>query len=144
IPYFYIPGSFVLLLLIGVFVRLRGESPMPWFVIAIFLFVGTIVQFVIWGSYSLMVGRPRPSSPLIHVYMPEAWPTFPSGHAVHAVVFYGFILYLTLSKPVSQWRYRWILIPLQLYAVLNILLVAYSRIYEGSHWITDALGGYLF
>jgi undecaprenyl-diphosphatase len=143
IPYVYIPASFILLLLIGVFVRLRGGSAMPWFVIAIFLFVGTIIQFVFWASYSLLVGRPRPSSPLIHVYMPEPWPTFPSGHAVHAVVFYGFILYLTLSKPVSQWRYRWLLIPLQLYAVLNILLVAYSRVYEGSHWITDALGGYL-
>jgi membrane-associated phospholipid phosphatase len=144
IPYFYIPASFVLLLLIGVIVRLSGGSSMPWFVAAIFLFVGTIVQFFLWGTYSLLVGRPRPSSPLVHVYMPEPWPTFPSGHAVHAVVFYGFILYLTLSKPVSQWRYRWLLIPLQLYAVLNILLVAYSRVYEGSHWVTDALGGYLF
>jgi undecaprenyl-diphosphatase len=143
IPYYYIPASFILLLLIGVFVRLRGGSAMPWVVTALFLFVGTIVQFVFWGSYSLLVGRPRPSSPLIHVYMPEPWPTFPSGHAVHAVVFYGFLLYLTLSKPVSQWRYRWLLIPLQLYAVLNILLVAYSRVYEGSHWLTDVLGGYL-
>jgi len=143
IPYYYIPASFVLLLLIGVFVRLRGGSAMPWVVIALFLFFGTIVQYVIWGGYSLLVGRPRPSSPLIHVSMPEPWPTFPSGHAVHAVVFYGFILYLTLSKPVSQWRYRWLLIPIQLYAVLNILLVAYSRVYEGSHWLTDVLGGYL-
>ncbi len=143
IPYVYIPASFILLLLIGVFVRLRGGSAMPWFVTAIFLFAGTILQFVFWASYSLLVGRPRPSSPLVYVAMPEPWPTFPSGHAVHAVVFYGFILYLTLSKPVSQWRYRWVLIPLQLFAALNILLVAYSRVYEGSHWLTDALGGYL-
>ena len=143
IPYYYIPASFILLLLIGVIVRLSGGSSMPWFVAAIFLFVGTIVQFLIWGTYSLLVGRPRPSSPLVHVYMREPWPTFPSGHAVHAVVFYGFLLYLTLSKPVSQWRYRWVLIPFQLYAALNILLVGYSRVYEGSHWVTDALGGYL-
>jgi hypothetical protein len=92
IPYVYIPASFILLLLIGVFVRLRGGSAIPWFVVALFLFVGTIVQFVFWASYSLLVGRTRPSSPLIHVSMHEPWPTFPSGHAVHAVVFYGFIL----------------------------------------------------
>jgi membrane-associated phospholipid phosphatase len=142
-PYYYIPASFVLLLLIGVFVWLRGGSPRPWFVTALFLLVGISVVSGLWAFYSVMVGRPRPSSPLIHVYMPEQFPTFPSGHAVHDVVFFGFLLYVSLSKPVSQWRYRWLLIPLQLYAVLNILLVGYSRVYEGSHWLTDALGGYL-
>ena len=143
-PYFYIPGSFILLMLIGVFVWIRGGSPMPWFVTAIFLFFGIIVQFILWFLLILMIARPRPSSPLIHVYMPEVgFPTFPSGHAMHDVVFYGFLLYVSLTKPVSQWRYRWLLIPLQLYAALNILLVGYSRVYEGSHWLTDALGGYL-
>jgi membrane-associated phospholipid phosphatase len=143
-PYFYIPASFVLLLLIGVFVWLRGGSPMPWFVTAIFLFVGEIVRLIVWFLLILMVARPRPSSPLIHVYMPEnGFATFPSGHAMHDVVFYGFLLYVSLTKPISQWRYRWLLIPLQLYAALNILLIGYSRVYEGSHWLTDVLGGYL-
>jgi len=144
IPYFYIPASFVLLLLLGVFVWLRGGSPMPWFVTALFLFVGTLVQFSVWFLLIFRVARPRPSSSLIHVSMPEAgFPTFPSGHAMHDVVFYGFLLYVSLTKPVSQWRYRWILIPFQAYAALNILLIGFSRVYEGSHWLTDALGGYL-
>ena len=143
-PYFYIPASFVLLSLIGVFVWLRGGSPMPWFVTAILLFFGEIVRFSVWFLLIVLVARPRPSSPLIHVYMSEnGFPTFPSGHAMHDVVFYGFLLYVSLTKPVSQWRYRWLLIPLQIYAALNILLVGYSRVYEGSHWLTDVLGGYL-
>jgi hypothetical protein len=68
-----------------------------------------------------------------------------SGHAgYHSyTIIDQFIASIILSKPVSQWRYRWFLIPLQLFAALNILLVAYSRVYEGSHWLTDALGGYL-
>jgi undecaprenyl-diphosphatase len=143
-PYYYIPAAFILLLLIGVFVRLRGGSAMPWFVTAIFLFLGEILRFIVWFSLILIVARPRPGSPLIHVYMPEnGFATFPSGHVMHDVVFYGFLLYVSLSKPVSLWRYRWLLIPLQLYAGLNILLVGYSRVYEGSHWLSDALGGYL-
>jgi membrane-associated phospholipid phosphatase len=144
IPYVYIPASFLLLLLIGGVVWLRGGSPMPWFVAAIFLFFGEIVRFSVWFLLIVLVARPRPSSPLIHIYMSEnGFPTFPSGHAMHDVVFYGFLLYVSLSKPVSQWRYRWLLIPLQIYAALNILLVGYSRVYEGSHWLTDVLGGYL-
>ena len=75
--------------------------------------------------------------------MPEPIPSFPSGHVEYAVVYYGFLLYLSLTKPVSQWRYRWLLIPFQLFAVLDILLIGFSRVYEGSHWLTDASAGYL-
>ncbi len=27
--------------------------------------------------------------------------------------------------------------------MLNILLMGYSRVYEGEHWLSDVLGGYL-
>ncbi len=134
---------FVVLLLIGVVAWLRGRSPIPWFVTAIFIWLGTILMWTLFFLIDFIVARPRPSSPLIHVFIPEPIPTFPSGHVIYAVVYYGFLLYLSLTKPVSQWRYRWLLIPFQLFAVLNILLIGYSRVYEGSHWLTDVLGGYL-
>jgi membrane-associated phospholipid phosphatase len=134
---------FVVLSLIGVIAKLRGRWATPWFVTAIFIWLGTVVMWTLFFLIDFIVGRPRPSSSLIHVYIPEPIPTFPSGHVVYAIVYYGFLLYLSLSKPVSQWRYRWILIPLQVYAALNILFIGYSRVYEGSHWLTDVLGGYL-
>ncbi len=59
------------------------------------------------------------------------------------MVYYGFLLYLSFTKPVREWRYHWLLLPLQIFAVLNILLVGYARVEAGSHWITDALAGYL-
>ncbi len=134
---------FIALMLIGVFVQRRGGSPMRWFVTAIFLALGAGVAAGLDLIISTWVARPRPSSPLIHVYMSAATRSFPSGHVENVVVYYGFLLYLSLTKPVSEWRYRWILIPFQIYAVLNILLIGYSRMLEGSHWLTDALGGYL-
>ncbi|MGZ6364459.1 MAG: YhjD/YihY/BrkB family envelope integrity protein [Ktedonobacteraceae bacterium] len=135
---------FVVLLLIGMVVWRRGGSPIPWFVTAIFLSFGTAVMAGLDGIVGFIAARPRPASPLMHVYMPEPGiASFPSGHVENDVVYYGFLLYLSLSKPVSQWRYRWFLIPFQLYATLNILLIGYSRVYEGSHWLTDASGGYL-
>jgi membrane-associated phospholipid phosphatase len=135
---------FVVLSLIGVVVWRRGGSPIPWFVTAIFISLGTSLMAGLDRIIATLVARPRPSSPLIHVLMPEPGiPSFPSGHVENDVVYYGFLLYLSLTKPVSQWRYRWILIPFQVYAILNILFIGYSRVMEGSHWITDALGGYL-
>ena len=134
----------VVLSLIGVVVWRRGGSPIPWFVTAIFLSLGVAAMAGLDRIIANLVARPRPSSPLIHVYMPEPGiPSFPSGHVENDVVYYGFLLYLSLTKPVSEWRYRWILIPFQLYAVLNILLIGFSRVLEGSHWLTDALAGYL-
>jgi membrane-associated phospholipid phosphatase len=113
------------------------------FLIALCLAVGTLASDGINGLVSTIIGRPRPSSPLIHIYMPEPFHSFPSGHTEHDVVFYGFLLYLSLQKPVRQWRYRWMLLPLQLIAIIMLLSIGYSRVLEGSHWLTDALGGYL-
>jgi membrane-associated phospholipid phosphatase len=69
-------------------------------------------------------------------------PTYPSGHVEFAVVFYGFLLYLSFTKPVREWRYRWLLIPLQLYAVFDLVTVGISRITELDHWLTDVLAAY--
>ena len=134
---------FVVLSLIGAVVWRRGGWPIPWFVTAIFISFGTVALDGLNLLIGILVARPRPSSPLIHVYMPETVPSFPSGHVENDVVYYGFLLYLSFTKPVSAWRYRWLLIPFQLYAVLNILLIGYSRVYEGSHWLIDVLAGYL-
>ena len=101
--------------------------------------IGNFIDALI-GDY---VVRPRPSPGLVHVVVSLKYNSFPSGHCCHAVLFYGFLLYLSFTKPVRTWRYRWALIPLQIFAVLNVLLVGYSRVYEGEHWIGDIVGGYL-
>jgi membrane-associated phospholipid phosphatase len=48
-----------------------------------------------------------------------------------------------LTKAVRQWKYRWVLIPFQILAVVDILIIGYSRVLEGEHWLTDVLAGYL-
>jgi len=134
---------FVVLGSIGVYVwRMRGW-PVRWFVNAIFISAGPGLAAILDFIFSSLVHRPRPSSPLIHIFRSAPTGSFPSGHVENDVVYLGFLLYLSFTKPVSEWRYRWILIPFQIYAVLNILLIGYSRVYEGAHWLTDAAGGYL-
>lgn len=133
----------VLFALIALLQRRRRQPAAGWLATGLFLSAGIAAMDGIDGLISLLVGRPRPSSPLIHIYISEPFHSFPSGHVEHDLVFYGFLLFLSLSKPVRQWPYRWVLIPLQFFAVLVIASIGYARIYEGSHWLTDVLGGYL-
>ena len=132
-----IPATIEIILLFIIFSLFRRFRQ------AIFVGLGTGLADGFDGLLSTIVGRPRPSPRLIHVYMPEPFHSFPSGHTEHCVVFYGFLLYLSFTKPVREWRYHWLLLPLQVYAVLSILIVGFARVEAGSHWVTDSLGGYL-
>lgn len=113
------------------------------FIAAIFLALSTGIGNGIDALIGDYVGRPRPSAHLVHVDSTLIFNSFPSGHCCHMMVFYGFLLYLSLTKPVRQWRYRWALLPLQIFAVINILIMGFARLWEGEHWLIDILGGYL-
>jgi undecaprenyl-diphosphatase len=133
----------LILSLIGLIAHLRGKQALFWVWAGVCIGFGTAGLDGLDGLFSLVVGRPRPASPLIHVYVPEPFHSFPSGHVENDMVYYGFLLYLSFTAPVRNWRYRRVLIPLQVFFVLVLLTIGYSRIYEGSHWLTDTLGGYL-
>lgn len=136
---------FWMLLMAFIFHR-RGKSPATWLQSAFFLLLATLGAQGLQGIAEVLVNRPRPDPHHypIHVYTPLVpFPTYPSGHTDHDVVYYGFLLYLSFTRPVREWRYRWFLLPLQLYAVFDILSIGYSRILEGDHWLTDVFGGYL-
>ncbi len=116
-----------------------------WFKQAIFPIVVTLAADWLDFSDTILVGRPRPDANLYHIHVYSKIPvhSFPSGHTEHDVVYYGFLLYLSFTKPVRQWRYRWILIPFQIFAVVDLLSIGYSRILLGEHWLSDVLAGYL-
>lgn len=85
-----------------------------------------------------LVGRPRPDF-ILFLPAPES-PAFPSGHAVHAVLFFGYLIHLCWFHMGST-RFR---VALQGFIALSILTISVSRIYLGVHWPSDVLGGYLY
>ncbi len=134
------------LLVIGLIARLRCSAAVLWVMSAVFLALAVMSSTGLNVLFDEIVGRPRPNphTEPIHLYTALVpFPTFPSGHTEHDIVYYGFLLYLSFTKPVREWRYRWWLLPFQLYAVFDIIAIGYSRIYLGDHWLTDVLGGYL-
>lgn len=128
--------------------RLRGIglAALSWLQAAVFLVLTVMSSAGINVLTDEIVGRPRPNPRVDHIQLHTAlvpFPSYPSGHTEHDIAYYGFLLYMSFTKPVREWKYRWLLLPLQLYAVYDILAIGYSRILEGDHWLTDILGGYL-
>ena len=111
---------------------------------AIFFGMAMLSEAGLWFGLQLLVGRPRPvTTEGICVQRMIPVHSFPSGHVIHDVVLYGFLLYLSFSQPVRKWRYHWIVLPLQVLAVFYLLAVGYSRLELGEHWLFDVLGAYL-
>ncbi len=82
-----------------------------------------------------IVQRPRPTEFRI---VEESGYSFPSGHSMVSMAFYGYLIYL-IYKYVKNKYLKWIFIIL-----LSILIcsIGISRIYLGVHYTSDVLGGF--
>lgn len=102
----------------------------------VFAIVNAVNIVVLNIVLKLIFMRDRPYDLMI---INESGYSFPSGHAMAALGFYGFIIYLiwhfNLSKKAK-------IIFTILLAIL-ILLIGVSRIYLGVHYASDVLAGYM-
>ncbi len=79
--------------------------------------------------------RPRPE---LAIYVEHSF-SFPSGHATIAVAFYGFLTYILIRNFV-RWKIK---VNVFFAGLAIILLIGFSRLYLGVHYVSDVWGGYL-
>jgi len=87
-----------------------------------------------------LINRPRPTAFYVRLVEVNRFQSYPSGHVLSYVLFFGFLIFLmdrltTIPKTTRN-------VVTYLSAFLMIF-IAPSRIYLGAHWFTDTLGGFL-
>lgn len=100
------------------------------------LAINLIGVTIINNLLKVIIARPRPD---INRLVDETGYSFPSGHSITSMVFYGYLIYL-IYKYVDN---RKIKIPLMIFLILLIPIIGLSRIYLGVHYTSDVLGGFL-
>ena len=126
------PATFeVLGVLIAVALLLRRQPRLGvW--LALTVLGGGLLSTVVKTA----VGRKRPLLP--HPVAHALSASFPSGHALGAVVGVGALLLVGLPYATPTLR-----APLVVLGVLVVLAIGFSRLGLGVHYLSDVLGGYL-
>jgi membrane-associated phospholipid phosphatase len=124
---FLIPAN-ICLILYFLFVRKR-----TWFSIrvAAIALSSLILMFMLKELFQ----RHRPEAP---VGLPAAGLSFPSGHAIMSVTFYGLLIYIIIHTV----KNKALRIALISFLIALILSIGFSRIYLRVHYTSDVIGGF--
>jgi len=125
---FLIPAN---LILIFYFLLVKRQT---WFSIRVITIA--ISSLVLMLLLKQLFQRKRPLSPLLKA---AKGLSFPSGHAIMAVTFYGLLIYILQHTITTEWL-KWFLIIL---VFVLIVLIGFSRIYLRVHYASDVAAGFI-
>ncbi|MCO5935872.1 phosphatase PAP2 family protein [Mucilaginibacter sp. RB4R14] len=130
----YMPESVILLLVSSVLFFVFKYKKVAVYVLATGLtgLISTLVK--------VLVNRPRPSKGLVKILSETTQQSFPSGHVLFYVVFFGFMILLMLQLDKIP---NWLRYGVGFLSAFLIFTIPFSRIYLGAHWFTDVVGGFL-
>ncbi|MBD1366148.1 phosphatase PAP2 family protein [Mucilaginibacter sp. ZT4R22] len=130
----YMPESPIMILCTSLVLFLFRYKKAAVFVL--FTTVAGLVSTIV----KALVNRPRPSDDVVRIVLKTTQQSFPSGHVLFYVVFFGFLVVLMYQLEDIPKFLRGFVIAVSLFMIFVIPL---SRIYLGAHWFTDVMGGFL-
>lgn len=101
-----------------------------------YIALNLVLVFLLNRILKLLIARPRPD--VLRLVLEDGY-SFPSGHSMVSMGFYGFLIYLIYINI----RSKKIKYPLIIFLSLLILFIGISRIYLGVHYATDVIGGFI-
>jgi undecaprenyl-diphosphatase len=91
-------------------------------------------------AFKFIVARPRPAAELVGFAYQSGEKSFPSGHVIFYVCYFGFLFFVAYALLPRGSVARRVSLAL---APLPVAVVGVSRIYLRAHWPSDVLGAYL-
>ena len=125
---FLIPAN---LFLISYFLLVKKQN---WFSIRVITIA--ISSLVLLLLLKQLFQRKRPLSPLLKA---AKGLSFPSGHAIMAVTFYGLLIYILQHSITIDWL-KWFVTIL---ITALIVLIGFSRVYLRVHYASDVAAGFI-
>ena len=104
--------------------------------IGILIWINLVISTIINQVLKNIIQRPRPTE--FRIINQNGY-SFPSGHSMASMTFYGFLIYLIYKKVKNKYL-KWTLISL---LSILIILVGASRVYLGVHYTSDVIAGIL-
>ena len=102
---------------------------------AFFIALNVLLCYFLNQTLKLVFARERPLN--INLITEKGF-SFPSGHSMISVAYYGFIAYIIAHKRMKKSKKRLLVISF----MILVLLIGISRIYLGVHFASDVLAGY--
>lgn len=125
------PIALLLSVLVIIFLIIKKHQN-EFLILALSFITGGVVNFLLKMIFRL----PRPQiAPLI---IKDDF-TYPSGHAMNNLVFYGLLVFFVFRFT----RHKKLSLMVGMLAALWIGLIGFSRVYLGVHYPSDIIGGYL-
>ena len=121
---------FLIVLTVLLFILIKNRK------IGLSIFSNLVIVTVLNQILKRILQRPRPTEFRI---IEETGYSFPSGHSMVSMAFYGYLIYLIYKYVKNKYVKCFSIILLS----ILICLIGVSRIYLGVHYTSDVLGGFL-
>jgi undecaprenyl-diphosphatase len=122
---------FALLLIAGLLLR-KQKAQARWYTASV------LSGWVLYAFAKIAVHRPRPQI-ISHLAHGAGWYSYPSGHSMLAPLVFG----LGAIAWTAPWSSPWARAGALVAAGILALAIGVSRVYLGSHYPTDVVGGLL-